>query len=202
VAWDVTSGTPVAKSIYDPNVVAYLGLFAGNVSSAKGAWGRIGLGKKPAGVQYIMIAGTDHRTDMAVSYDAYHLYPVTDYAGDGVVPTWSAAPPGTSSHTLPGDHTGMFRTQPFRQILYTVLDAPMPAPLISEGEGAAISFDRPVYAPAAEASVLLIPDRPTTELESTLRLRRPLARRWSGFRAVFAGAAHCPDRDLLPRAQD
>jgi hypothetical protein len=170
--WDITTGTPQPKDIYDPTVVAHLQLSAANVDAAAAAWRQIRLSRKPASVQYVLIAGTDQRTDMAVQYDARLLHPVQDYAGDGVIPTWSAAPPGTNSRTTPGDHTGMFTTYPFRRILYEVLCAPMPLPLVTEGEGATISLDRPVYAPSESATVLLVPDRPTVELDGMLTLTR------------------------------
>ena len=168
VLWDISSGTPVAKSLYDPAVIAELHLPVMNIGKAKKSWAK--LGAQPTGVNYVMIAGIDQTTDEGVQYDEGGFHPIQDYAGDSVVPAWSAAPPGSYAFTLPGDHVGMLNQYNFKVILQQILGGPAPMLLIKNGVD--ISLNRRVYAPGEVATILLIPNQATTGLDGVLLLQR------------------------------
>ncbi|MGZ5827786.1 MAG: esterase/lipase family protein [Xanthobacteraceae bacterium] len=123
VLWDFRTNPPQAMDFYDPPTASTFGFNAKNLTAAKDLQQKLkDFGNKPNQIQYILIAGSDQKTDEAIEYEGlnhYWVYP--DKLGDGMIPLWSGAIQQFHPQTTPGDHLGIFKTHPFKQILYNVL---------------------------------------------------------------------------------
>ena len=137
-----------------------------------------GLANQPTHTQYSLIAGSDQKTDEAIEYEGsnhYWVYP--DQLGDGMVPLWSGAIQQCHPQTTPGDHLGIFKTYPFKQILYDVLTHGAFVPPLTLADhtgvaGVALSVDRFTYSPDELISVLIVPDVGTQEISGALQIMR------------------------------
>jgi hypothetical protein len=135
--------------------------------------------KRPAGVRYDFIVGTEQETVEVLDVDSTqnppYFSPITDDLGDGTVPIWSASyTGGTAVPTkLPGDHVGIMNTNAFRSVLYTYFGvATALVALHPTRPTAVISLNRRVYRPGDRMSVLIIPDVETSRITAELKITR------------------------------
>lgn len=160
-------------NVYTTAVNGEFGSGAPNIKAAKASFAALNFSKQP--FSYNLAAGSQQSTIEWVYVDAtgtsFQIIP--DNAGDGTVPQWSAAPSAVPAFVTPGDHIGIFKTQPFRDWLYQVLTggAVMP-PAYAKAPVAAVSLNKQFYAPGEAMTVLVIPDAPTRSLTGVIRTYR------------------------------
>jgi phospholipase A1 len=161
--------------VYVNSVAARFDLDTANTAAAKRSFDALDLNERPARVHYSFIAGTHHSTLEQINVTANTFALAYDNVGDGTVPLWSAAPGPIVAFATPGDHTGIFKTYPFRKHLYEILTgSKMTAPHFADSPVLTVSLNKHVYAQNEPMSVLLIPDTPTHEIKGTLQLRRAI----------------------------
>jgi len=163
------------KDFYVPAVANFFQLNQQNLDAAKNLQNKLNFNGAPPGVRYALIAGSQFQTDETVEYDGstYEDTP-TDDLGDSVVPLWSSAPAQLHPQTTPGDHVGIFKTYPFRQILYEVLTNGGLVPQLSlvEQPGATLCLNDFIFAAHEPIEVLIIPDLRTQEISGSLQITR------------------------------
>lgn len=173
--WDVAGSSPQEKDFYTQAVVTAFQLSRDNIGAAADLHNKLNFVNRPAGVQYVLIAGTGQSTAENVQYSGTTYYDTaSDYLGDGTIPTWSSTSLQITSRTTPGDHMGILKSYPFRQILYEILSNGALTPELSlvEMPGLTISLNNFTYAPHEPIEVLIIPDLRTGEISGTLQIAR------------------------------
>jgi hypothetical protein len=172
VLLDVQDGP---KDFYDPAVASDFGLNQQNLDAAKNLQSKLDFSSQPGGVQYALIAGSQLQTDEKVEYDGstYEDTP-TDDLGDSTIPLWSSAPAQLNPRVTPGDHIGIFKSYPFREILYEVLTNGTLVPQFSlvEQPGTTLSLNDFIFAAFEPIEILIIPDLRTQEITGTLQIMR------------------------------
>jgi len=172
VLLDVQAGP---KDFYDPSVAKDFDLNQQNLDAAKNFQGNLDFGKAPSGVQYSLIAGSLQQTDEKVEYDGSTYDGIaTDDLGDSVIPLWSSAPAQLNPRVTPGDHIGILKSYPFREILYEVLTNGTLVPQLSliEQQGITLSLNNFTFAAHEPIQILIIPDLRTQEISGTLQITR------------------------------
>jgi phospholipase A1 len=167
VLFDINDG---AKDFYKPAVAQQFGLNQHNLGRAKDLQNKLKL-NKPTNVKYVLIAGSDQTTDESVVFDGSTFHAIkTDAAGDSMIPLWSAAVGQFNPYVTPGDHMGILKSYPFKQILYDVLTGGtlVPQLTLTEQLGITLSLNNFVYAPSEPIQVVIIPDLGTQEISGTL----------------------------------
>jgi pimeloyl-ACP methyl ester carboxylesterase len=170
----------VPQDFYQTSVAQLLGLDPAKLTSvAVKTFATLDFTKRPAGVRYDFIVGTEHETVEALDIDSTqnppYFSPIKDDLGDGTVPIWSASyTGGTAVPTkLPGDHVGVTNTNAFRSVLYSYFGvATALVPLHPTQPTAVISLNRRVYRPGDRMSVLIIPDVETSRITAELKITR------------------------------
>jgi hypothetical protein len=211
VLFDVQSGSPQSKDIYDSSVASDYDLDSTNLGVAKAMQDKLSFGNKPAAVDYYLISGSGHTTDEGLEFNGptSYLGPQTDQFGDSTIPLWSSkVPPFTQS--VPGDHIDVLKSYPFRQILYQILACKGLTPdfTLADLPGLTISLNNFVYAPYEEIEVLLIPDLRTQEISGSLQITRvvgPDARRFVRYQelpVVYRGPQVTFLRSSIPAPAD
>jgi hypothetical protein len=185
VLFDIQSGTPQPKNFYNPAVATAFGLSQPNLVAATNLHAKLKLSNRPVGVDYRLIAGSNHTTHEGIEFDGSTFNPFTDPLGDSTIPLWSSKPPGIAPPTevTPGDHVDVLKSYPFRQILYRLLACAglEPALTLLDLPGVTISLNEFIYAPNEPIEVLIIPDLRTQEISGSLEIARvvgPEARRF------------------------
>ena len=171
VLFDINAG---AKDFYAPAVAQMLGLNQHNLGRAIDLQNKLQF-NKPITVQYILIAGSDQTTDERVLFDGSTFHAITtDAAGDSMIPLWSAAVGQFNPYVTPGDHMGILKSYPFKQILYDVFTGGtlVPQLTLTEQLGITLSLNNFVYAPSEAIEVVIIPDLGTQEISGTLQISR------------------------------
>src|SRR5574337_1155105 len=193
----------VPLNIYKRSVANAFSLSLPNLAAAKSSFAAMDLNKRPAGVEYSLIAGSQQSTLEQINVVGSTFPFVTDSAGDGTVPLWSAAPGAMAAFVTPGDHIGVLKTGPFRAHLFQILTGGQAmAQRFATTPVVAISLNKVVYAPGEPMSVLIVPDAPTHEITGTLQF----AKAADAAGAAFAehGAEHAgqylgaPVKNLAP----
>src|SRR2546421_9761873 len=93
--------------IYDHSIDGAVGLDPRNIDVAKTMRGYIDLDRRPAHVDYVFISGTGHGTEQIIELEGPNPSRlISDDAGDGTVPLWSADSSKVSHYVKPGDHIG------------------------------------------------------------------------------------------------
>ncbi len=175
---NVHSTPPEVKDFYLPAVATEFDLSHDNLDAAKRVQAKLNFNNRPATAHYILIAGTDQDTDERVEYDETVFFGVpTDYLGDGTIPLRSAAIGQFNPYVKPGDHIGILKSYPFREVLYDVLTGGTLAPELTlvEAPGITLSLNSFTFAPHEPISVLIIPDLRTQEISGTLQITRVTA---------------------------
>jgi len=163
------------QNFYDPGVANTFGLNQQNLDAAKVLQSKISFAQKPNNVNYTLIAGSQQSTDELIDFDGVTFQDIVkDSQGDGTIPLWSTTSPQINSRVTPGDHIGIFKSYPFRQILYEILTAGTLAPELSlvEIPGITLSLNAITYLPHEPIDVLIIPDLATQEISGTLEITR------------------------------
>jgi phospholipase A1 len=172
VLLDVNHGP---KNFYDPAVASFFGLDQHNLDAAKNFQSKLDFSRQPGGVRYTLIAGSQLQTDEKVEYDGstYNGTP-TDDLGDSTIPIWSSAPAQLNPRVTPGDHVGILKSYPFREILYEVLTNGTLIPQLSlvEQPGVSLSLNNIIFAAHEPIEFLIIPDLRTEEISGTLQIMR------------------------------
>jgi hypothetical protein len=174
VLFDVHVG---AKNFYNSAVAMDFDLNQQNLNAAENLQSKCkpDFSGKPGGVQYTLIAGSLLQTDEKVEYDGptYEDTP-TDDLGDSTIPLWSSAPAQLSPRVTPGDHVGIFKSYPFREILYEVLTNGTLVPQLSlvEQPGITLSLNDFIFAAHEPIEILIIPDLRTQEISGSLQITR------------------------------
>lgn len=170
---DVNTGP---DDIYDASVATEFSLDQGNLDAAIELQAALDFSNKPPGVEYAIVAASGQPTHETIQYDHTTFVDILkDNAGDGTVPLWSSAPSQFAPFVTPGDHIGVLGSYPFRNHLWNLLagaDAPSLLVRHMGVDGVAISIDRRIYAPDEAMSVLVIPDKPTTQIDATIEIER------------------------------
>jgi len=163
----------IPLNIYKSSVANAFSLSSANLAAAKSSFAAIDLNKRPATVEYSLIAGSQQSTLEQINVVGSTFPFVTDTAGDGTVPLWSAAPGAIGAFVTPGDHIGILKTGPFRTHLFQILTAgQVMAQRFATTPVVAISLNKVVYAPGEMMSVLIVPDSPTHEIKGTLQFAK------------------------------
>ena len=129
-AWDKKDGSRLkAADIYDPKVAARLGLSAPNLASAKTFHESLDFRRRPKAVDYFCFVGTQHSTYSNVRGDFDAEQSDADGlklkgAGDGTVPTWSAAIPGTQQLPVGGEHGSIYSDEDLLRTMAALLGKP------------------------------------------------------------------------------
>ncbi|MGC1938108.1 MAG: hypothetical protein WA697_07630 [Pseudolabrys sp.] len=185
VLFDVQSGSPQAKDIYDASVASDYDLDPTNLATAKAMQDKLGFAHKPPGVDYDLISGSNHTTHETLEFNgpASYLGAQSDQFGDSTIPLWSSKVAPYTQWVTPGDHIDVLKSYPFKQILYAILACKglIPELTLIDLPGLTISLNKFVYAPYEEIEILLIPDLRTQELSGSLQFARvvgPEARRF------------------------
>ena len=192
---NVHSTPPEVKDFYLPAVATEFDLSHDNLDAAKRVQAKLNFNNRPATAHYILIAGTDQDTDEKVEYDETVFFGVpTDYLGDGTIPLRSAAIGQFNPYVKPGDHIGILKSYPFREVLYDVLTGGTLAPELTlvEAPGITLSLNSFTFAPHEPISVLIIPDLRTQEISGTLQITRVTAP--EGKIRPLSGATGCVSR--------
>ncbi|MFC0219538.1 hypothetical protein ACFFJ7_14160 [Pseudochelatococcus lubricantis] len=171
--WNIASETLDPLDIYDPQVSAALGLNPALLERARYVHDTLGRGAAPAHVRYFYFAGTGHKTATRINFG--HGEPkitVSDDAGDGTVPVWSAFPRLGQKQAVVGEHASFFTATAFKPVFYRLLGAASPTPPL----GVAPAVDLSVHAISLKKSetieLLLVPPSPTGEISGTIALMR------------------------------
>src|SRR5262245_6692367 len=176
VLWDIAGGSPQLKDFYTQAVANAFQLSLDNIASAADLHNnKLDLANRPIGVQYVLIAGTSQLTDEEIQYSGTTYSDTVRYhTGDGTIPTWSSTSLLVTSRKTPGDHIGILKSYPFRQILYEILSngALIPQLSLVEMPGLTISLNNFTYAPHEPIEVLIIPDLRTGEISGKLQIMR------------------------------
>ncbi|MGA9819264.1 MAG: hypothetical protein WBQ54_20405 [Pseudolabrys sp.] len=92
VLFDVQSGSPQAKDIYDASVASDYDLDPTNLATAKAMQDKLGFAHKPPGVDYDLISGSNHTTHETLEFNgpASYLGAQSDQFGDSTIPLWSS----------------------------------------------------------------------------------------------------------------
>ena len=163
------------KDFYDPAVASDFDLNQQNLNAAKNLQSKLDFTRRPGGVRYTLIAGSQLQTDEKVEYNGstYEDTP-TDDLGDSTVPLWSSAPVQLNPRVTPGDHVGILKSYPFREILYEVLTNGTLVPQLSlvEQPGTTLSLNDFIFAAHEPIELLIIPDLRTQEISGTLQITR------------------------------
>jgi len=163
------------KDFYTPAVAREFDLNQQNLDAAKNLQSKLDFSNRPPDVRYTLIAGSGQQTDEQVEYDGstYDTTP-TDDLGDSTIPLWSSAPVQLNPQVTPGDHIGIFKSYPFRNILYEILTNGTLVPQLSlvEQPGITLSLNNFTFAAHEPIQVLIIPDLRTQEISGTLQITR------------------------------
>ena len=163
----------IALNIYKSSVAKVFSLSLSNLAAAKNSFAALDLSKRPATVEYALIAGSQQSTLEQINVVGSTLSFVKDTAGDGTVPLWSAAPGAMGAFVTPGDHVGILKTGPFRTHLFEILTGnKVMAQRFDVRPVVTISMDKVVYAPGEPMSVLIVPDSPSHEIKGTLQFAK------------------------------
>ena len=159
--------------IYKHKVADQFHLSRDNLGAASKSFGALDMDHKPPGVDYVLIAGSNHSTIERIDYDGANLTPEFDNVGDGTVPLWSAAPGPMSAFVFDGDHLGVMSSGPFRDRLFqTLTGADLRVPPFSDKPVVTVSVNQIVYAPGEAMTILIVPDKPVSELSGALIISR------------------------------
>ncbi len=172
VLLDVQDGP---KDFYDSSVASDFDLNQQNLDAAKNFQGKLDFSKRPGGVRYTLIAGWQQQTDETVEYDgSTYQATATNDLGDSTIPLWSSAPAQLHPRVTPGDHIGILKSYPFREILYEVLTNGTLVPQLSlvEQPGTTLSLNSFTFVAHEPIEILIIPDLRTREISGTLQITR------------------------------
>jgi hypothetical protein len=145
--WDGSLGKGLATAnLYDPAIVAALGLSTANLATATNFHSALSLTKKPAGVRYFTFVGTQFQTSTACYLNGSTISSIQpDDSGDGTVPIWSAQFSEIEQIQVGGSHSTIYQDGGVVQYL---------AQLLAAG-GPQIQFDAIVAVPSYALTVQL-----------------------------------------------
>jgi len=175
-------GSPVLLDIqqgpldfYNSTVAARFGLNQQNLDAAKDLQNKLNFMRQPPGVKYILVAGSNLQTDETIEYDGSSYVGTTkDDLGDSSIPLASAAPAQRNCLVTPGDHIGIFKSYPFRQILYDALTTGALIPQFSllDELGVTLNVNNLIFSADEPIEFLIIPDLRTADISGTLQIMR------------------------------
>lgn len=145
--------------LYEPGVVAALGLVADNLAAALALQRALDPARRPDGVRYFSFVGTRHKTASVVRLrqtPGGGLEAAADEtadAGDGTVPVWSALLAGVQAQLVGGEHGRLFRDEGVRRTLPALLGRP--GVLVATAAAVPMSVRPTVVSPGDELEVTL-----------------------------------------------
>jgi hypothetical protein len=183
VLFDIQNGQ---EDFYHSATARTLRLNLTNLQAAIDLQKKLGFEKIPNSAKYSLIAASEQLTDETIDYDGSNYHDTyQDNSGDGTIPLRSANVLQLQTQVTPGDHIGVLKTYPFRQILYNVLTAGSAAPLLAlekklsvaappltlgEKPGVALCLNKFVFLPNEPIEVLVVPDLRTDNISGMLQI--------------------------------
>jgi phospholipase A1 len=175
-AWDEDpSASFMQLDIYGKALAGALGLVPENLEAVREFRKSLNPAKRPSHVRYFSFTGTRQTTATAVwlrkmggKYRSRKLEP--DDAGDGTVPSWSAALNGIQGQPVGGEHGTIYRNRELRRTLAGLLGAP--GVLAVEEDGVEVALRERVSEPAKPVRVSLSFAHAVSHVEGELRLLR------------------------------
>lgn len=187
IAWDIASLTLQPMNIYDPAVAAQLGLDPVLLARAKFVHDTLQPNKAPPQTRYFYFAGTGHATATRINVGtAGRQITLSDDAGDGTVPLWSALPVTGQKQLVVGEHSKFFTQSTFKAVFYRLLGKTFAqAPLAAAGATLSLSVQAPVIPKMREVELLLVFALPLAEIKGEVTIERSEdpAQPWVTFRA-------------------
>ena len=206
ICWDIASLTLQPMNIYDPAVAAKLGLDPVLLVRAKFVHDTLRAGKAPAHTRYFYFAGTGHKTATRINVGSTgRQITLSDDAGDGTVPLWSALPVTGQKQLVVGEHAKFFTQSTFKAVFFRLLGKTFSQPPIGlAGTALDLSVQSPIIPKSHEVELLLISAAPVPEIKGEVTIERTEdpAKPWVTFRApapvVYTGPPLSHLRLLLP----
>ena len=203
--WNIDDNTLAPVNIYDPAQATPIGLKPGLVARAEWVYTTLAQGEKPAHVRYFFFGGAGHKTCTRINVAPGHVIPtMTDDAGDGTVPMWSAFGAATQKQLVRGEHAKFFRRNEFSAVLFRLFGKAFPTPPV----GAAASVDLSVQAialkPDEEVELLIMASAPMSAIKGEINIEytdddtKPFAREGAPVAVVYEGPPVNELRILLP----
>ena len=164
------------QNLYDKTVAANYGLTWSSIQAARNLQNKLGFGRKPPLAKYSLVAASGLTTDETVVYDSLNYTGTySDQLGDGTIPLLSADVLQLNTQVTPGDHIGVLKTYPFRQILYQILTgfsaARLLPPLTLENRpGVAVCVNKFVFSPHEPIELLIVSDLVTDNIVGTFQI--------------------------------
>ncbi len=118
---------PRSVEAFSPGIVGKLGLEDWNIRNARDFWAKLGIDRRPHGVDYFFFGGAAHKTTIRNNWDdaVKELEPVERrQSGDGTVPIACSVVPGLPHGFSEKVHKHVFADRELRKALYRFLDAP------------------------------------------------------------------------------
>lgn len=168
--------------IYSRQGAARLSLDLQNLQLAEAEFGKLDLSNGGSKVKYIFISGAGQKTEEAIEIENRTvLSVVTDYAGDGTVPLWSADSAQVERYVVAGDHIDIFGTGPFRERLYAIVGGAQVEIYKESVAPISISINKWIFSPGEEISIILISSYPLGSISGGLSLKRSADSSGSAF---------------------
>ncbi|QPB24226.1 hypothetical protein [Rhizobium sp. 007] len=171
--WDISRLEIDPLDIYDDHVAAQLGLDKTLLARARLVHDTLAAGRQPDHVRYFYFAGTGHKTATRVNIDgSERLLTVSEDAGDGTVPMWSALPKSGQKQFVVGEHASFFTSRIFKPVFYNLLGKDYPEPPVHAASTLDLSVHAILVKQTDAIELLLIPSFPTREIEGALKIER------------------------------
>ena len=177
--WNLDSPDVAPLDPYDPAIASDLRMDSQLVARAKAVHDVLGAGNRPSDVRYIYFAGAGHRTATRVNVRHQPGVPVdhtrsivtlTQAAGDGTVPLYSALPVAGQRQIVVNEHATVFKGVPFRKVFFRLMGGDAGEPIEELPDGAPIegprlhlSLDAPVYDEGSTVEVVCSVTDPRTD---------------------------------------
>ncbi|MGZ2488374.1 hypothetical protein ACVITL_006959 [Rhizobium pisi] len=171
--WNISSRDLEPLDIYNDSVAAKLGLDKMLLARARFVHDTLAKGAQPEHVRYFYFAGTGHKTATRINIGATtRQTTISDDAGDGTVPMWSALPKSGQKQLVVGEHTSFFTGATFKPVFYRLLGKDYPQAPVGAAERMDLSVHAIVLKKSEPIELLLIPASPTRHITGTLIIER------------------------------
>ncbi len=157
--------SPSAMDPFDPAIEESLRLSSQNIAKARRFWSGLGLDRRPDGIDYLFVVGSEMKTQVRNEWSGtpHDPEPIErKSSGDGTVPIASAISPEIPHIFSRKKHQTIFADRAVREYLYIVLGAdPDVRPQAAEDtvvgaeEAVGLSVNQDVYDPGEEIEVVV-----------------------------------------------
>ena len=163
--WNLTDSTLGPLNIYDLGDAQAVGLDPALVARVAWVHQSFAEGSQPPGVRYLFFGGAGHRTCTRINVAPGQVIPtLTDDAGDGTVPMWSAFGKATQKQLVRGEHSKFFRREEFSAVLYRLFGQRFPTPPVAAAAMLDLSVQALVLRPNEEIELLILSPAPTSAI--------------------------------------